>query len=245
MLSGRNERRVRKMRSGSWLTLAACFVAGCSRGGNYVEGTADPPGKVNAFDPSASLHQVASFAGGGARLVSIDARGVRSDGTMDLEAVYYPAVEYAFVRPAAPVDRSKYPVGTRPESKDELAVVAVRKSSVVNTTSSQLIDRGMAITKTSPVAAGNVPTAEPQCTFAALWSAAIGRGVPRDAVAHVTYEKSAYRFEVENTPHTYAFDASCKFATATTDPTITPAATVAPSPVVSAIPAAAVPSRHR
>jgi hypothetical protein len=233
------------MRSASSLALAACVVAGCSRGGNYVEGTADPPGKVNAFDPSASLHQVANFAGGGARLVSIDARGVRSDGTMDLEAAYYPAVEYAFVHPAGPVDRSKYPVGTRPESKDELAVVAVRKSSVVTTTSSQLIDRGMAITKTSPVTAGDVPVLEPRCTLAALWSAAIGRGVPRDAVAHITYERNAYRFEVENTPHTYAFDASCKFATAATDATAPPAATVAPAPVVSAIPAATVSPRRR
>ncbi len=226
-------------------SVAVCLLlAACSKNDNHMEGTVAPPGKTNAFDPSASLAEVTTFAGTNAKLVSIEARGVRSDGTMDLEAQYYPSAEYKFVRPPAPVDRSKYPVGTVPESSSEEATVSVRKSSVVDMgNQGQKIDRGMAITNTRAADKSDVPVASPRCTFAVLWATAIAQGAPRDAVARITYQHDVYEFSVENTAFSYRFDDACKPATR---PTTSPAATI-PPPVeaVTASPPVVAPKHRR
>src|SRR5688572_5316503 len=57
--------------------------------------------RPGAFDPFAGLGEVQPRVGSAARLVSIEASGVRPDGTLDLTAEYTPAprASYKFVEP--------------------------------------------------------------------------------------------------------------------------------------------------
>jgi hypothetical protein len=55
---------------------------------------------LERFDPSASFAAMASFAGPQARLITLRATGVGSDGTMNLAAPGGPKVEAEFVAAA-------------------------------------------------------------------------------------------------------------------------------------------------
>jgi hypothetical protein len=55
---------VRPILAVACVALTACGST-CS-GDNHVEGTVDPPGKIDAFDPSGALPKVSAFAGAGA-----------------------------------------------------------------------------------------------------------------------------------------------------------------------------------
>jgi hypothetical protein len=69
----------------------------------------------------------------------------------------------------------KYPVGTKPDPGPEVAVVPVRKSTVVEYSSGggTKIDRGMSVASQTAARKSDVAYGEPRCTFAALWSSAI------------------------------------------------------------------------
>jgi hypothetical protein len=50
----------------------------------------------------------------------------------------------------------------------------------------------------------------PACTFQTLWSEAIARGVPSDAVATIRYDHRGYLFEIRHTEHALQFDQACR-----------------------------------
>jgi hypothetical protein len=102
--------------------LAAMVLAGLGLAGCAYDGSVKAPGDPRAFDAVAVLAEVTAFAGPGARLVSIEAEYVRSDGTVDTRASYVDRsatfVTYRFIAPYAgppppPRDKS-VPLGAGP-----------------------------------------------------------------------------------------------------------------------------------
>ena len=69
-----------------------------------MKNTTAPPGDLNHFDPIAAFAAASSYAGPEAKLLSLFAKDVRSDGTMDLEAEYFPMVSMTFATKATTDD---------------------------------------------------------------------------------------------------------------------------------------------
>lgn len=81
----------------------------------FGEETYPIAGDPTRFDPVAGIQEVQAKVGAKAILLSVNARSVRSDGTMDLNATYSPApsADYTFLVPLdkAPEDQTAPPIG--------------------------------------------------------------------------------------------------------------------------------------
>jgi len=188
------------------------LLAACS-----LEGTADVPGDVHAFDPIGSLSAVTAFAGSGAKLVRLEAKFVREDGTQDLEASYVGYVSsdtYDFARPTGSAVDPSVPVGARPTvAPFEGIAVTIQKphwvsQSVNGQQPEQKKHKGMAV---GPGGGGSmkVPAGPPVCSFKKLWAAARGHGAPAGAVAVITFDAKGYEFRIDGTPVHMQFDGQC------------------------------------
>ncbi|MGH7751476.1 MAG: hypothetical protein ACREN5_01555 [Gemmatimonadales bacterium] len=167
------------------------------------------PGDARRFDPFGALPEVAEYAGGGAKLVSIEVALVRADGTMDLKADYKPSphVTYRFVREVERPDDAPPPgaggantgpwyqpvqvEASEPGQRRRRTRVGAGGSSVVD-----YVNKGMERT-TSTVVSGEQRIVElPGCSIADMFRLAIERGAPADAVAHVTYDRHGYGLRI-------------------------------------------------
>lgn len=80
--------------------------------GGSTRQTVTIDGDPARFDPVASLNQVMSLAGPGARLEVLRTAGVRRDGTLDLTAAYSPAPSATYeLHRDAPAPKNAPPVG--------------------------------------------------------------------------------------------------------------------------------------
>jgi hypothetical protein len=52
--------------------------------------------------------------------------------------------------------------------------------------------------------------APPTCDFARLWSVALERGAPADAVASIEYNAEGYEFRIQDTDVRLEFDTNCR-----------------------------------
>lgn len=211
-----------------WLSVSALGVSllatDCSC---TYENSVDVPGPIRQFDPIAALPKVMNYAGAGAELISIDVLHAREDGTVDLEADYYPGwtvpVHYLVVRPNQAQPDPSIPLGARPAvSPYELVEIEVMKPHwrTVDTNDSEWTSkhRGMlAESRSGP--AGSMPasgsgretvTRPPQCNLAQLWRAARERGAPTGAVATIHYDRAGYHFTIPQTALDFRLDASCR-----------------------------------
>lgn len=210
----------RKFRSISWrqgaLLLLLSLLTGlwaCPDEAKVI--SADPPGDRARYEPFGSLGAVQDFAGPGAELLSVNARFVRSDGTMDLDAEHGPYVLYIFLRPR-PGDPD-LPVGAGGGSGYEKVQIRVsapgymsRKSTGSTNVKINSSHKGMVILGTSgakkKIRKKVVPP--PRCTLGALWLSAVEAGAPKDAVAVIGYGKRGYSFRIEGTDVEQSFDFS-------------------------------------
>jgi hypothetical protein len=179
---------------------------------NDLKGTTDPPGgDVHAFDPIAAIPAVTQFAGGAAQLVEIDARGVRSSGTQDLDAAYYPETDYEFIRPAQ--QHSDLPIGAQPVSTplERVRVQVANPNFVQVAGEGTFFNRGM---KKDISSTTDEPPSSPfsPCAFAALWQVAQTKGAPPDAVARIAYSGATWKFDIANTSISLSFDEKCALA---------------------------------
>src|SRR5258708_15523220 len=99
--------------------MAACFglITGLSYFQGYVvKGTRPIPGDAAKYDPIASFPQIVQFAGGNLKLLSMDMKFVKADGTLDLTADYGPEVYYYFahVLDSSPTNASPLGAGGNP-----------------------------------------------------------------------------------------------------------------------------------
>ncbi|MDL1900931.1 hypothetical protein FBR02_09205 [Anaerolineae bacterium CFX9] len=167
------------------------------------------------FDPLAALADIQAWAGADARLMEINARYVRSDGTLDLNASYGSSqadVEYVFFRAierpadAPPPGAPGAGVG---QWYEQITINAYRPgqmrqiSSVGGSVSvrTQVINQGMTrrvgrpTTNLFPYAADEF-VGYPDCSFAAIWQEMIARGAPAEGVAFITYNADGYSFNI-------------------------------------------------
>ena len=194
-----------------------------------IEQTAPVPGDATRFDPVASYPAVIAHAGVDAKLLSIDAQFVKSDGTMDLLADYDPNVDYDFYTELKDPPKDAPPVGagSNPEGKwyRKIKVEVYRPGQGRSVSqmgsggnfSYSYTNRGMDRDTDDPVSnMSEKEVPDPKCSFADLWKTAIAKGAPQGAVASITYkadsstEKPAYEFVVRDTKVDLNFDADCK-----------------------------------
>ncbi|MFH1807691.1 MAG: hypothetical protein ABIJ09_03020 [Pseudomonadota bacterium] len=139
--------------------------------------TAAAPGDLSRFDPVASYAAMARFAGPEAQLIAMDARFVRSDGTLDLGADYLPTILLRFVTRASAEDvaaqgarapGSGFKVGDRIETA--VSVITPRLISASSSTGKHNTWRHLGMERTPQVlSAPAVTTAPPPaCSLGAL-----------------------------------------------------------------------------
>ncbi|HJR73968.1 MAG TPA: hypothetical protein VJ806_10065 [Luteimonas sp.] len=204
------------------LLIAAIFFYSSSK----LAHTVPPPGDPSRFDPVAGYAQVAAFAGADVRLLSIDARFVRSDGTMDLEAEYRPSpnARYHFLR-EVPAPAKAPPVGAggnadgrwyeqvQVEVSRPWEFRSVRSIGASGSASYQYFNRGMQRRADPP--SGRAPAATapaPVCAFSRLWRNAIARGAPATAVARIEYDARGYEFSIDGLRFSMRFGVDCSVA---------------------------------
>ncbi len=203
------------------LVLGSLGAAGCFPGTTLV------PGDPYRFDPVARLPEVAAYAGVSAKFLTLVARYVREDGTINLFARYIttnftPAV-YTFVQPQPPSDEPHFPVGAPPtvEGPKVLAVFVGIRSSRAEGGDFGAFYGGMFRETGSINSIHDDPenrnlrepfdtaTPPPRCPFANLWATARQRGAPAGAIAVIAYDPTGYRFRIDGTPFKLDFDTSC------------------------------------
>ncbi len=201
------------------LLIAAMFYYASAK----LAHTVPPPGDPRSFDPVAHYREVAAFAGADAQLVSIQARFVRSDGTLDLDAEYRPSpnVRYRFLREvAAPAEAPPVGAGGNADGRWFEAVQvevsrpwefrSVRSIGGSGSGSYQYFNRGMQRRADPP--SGRAPAAvapAPACPFRRLWQAAIARGAPATAVANIEYDARGYEFGIDDLRFSMRFALDC------------------------------------
>lgn len=203
------------------------IYASCSNffGNLMGEETFEISGDNRRFDAFAKLEEIKGRLQPNARLVSIKATFVRSDGTMDLEAKYtpFPQTEYIFHRPLEKPPENAPPLGAGRGPNDiwyeEIRVQCfqpgqyrhVTKSSGNSRTTYTYKHLGIDIDRGTPRSGQLEPALpDPQCTLQKLWEIAIEKGADRNAVARVEYDKQGYQFRIDRTDVRFACDADCR-----------------------------------
>src|SRR5260221_548100 len=169
-------------------TLCAVACAACD-----LEGTQAVPGPATRFDPVSAAARVAAFAGDGAKLVRLEARFVREDGTQNLEAEYVghaTASEYVFSRRAAIDDGPAAPVGALPaRSPRDSVTVTIQRPAWVHVhrigggeeVEGNFKHLGMERTEGSGGSSAADAVSLPSCSFADLWKIARQHDAPAGA----------------------------------------------------------------
>ncbi|HLG25541.1 MAG TPA: hypothetical protein VI588_01965 [Candidatus Gracilibacteria bacterium] len=177
------------------------------------------------FDPIASYEEVKNTIDPEAQLISFRASYVRSDGTMDLNATYTPkpSTNYKFFRelPEAPEDAPPVGAGSSPDGKWYERVTAEvytpgqwrHVTSVGGGVSTEYSYQNKGVDLERDDAVGSIPgepASAPECSLKDLWSTAIGKGAPENAVAVITYDADGYVFSIYDAQINLEFSTDCK-----------------------------------
>lgn len=165
------------------------------------------------FDPVQGYSDARRLVGDQEDFMSMRARFVRPDGTMDLAAEYEPTVRYRWR--GAPSEDQR-PVGAGGGGKRvEVVDVTVNDFGLHQTGQAgpetfYRFDLGFRrVERTLPHLGEQTVTDPPRCALSELWRHALDDGAPQDAVAVVDYDASGYTFVVEDTDVRMEFDAAC------------------------------------
>lgn len=180
-------------------------------------------GDVTAFDPIVGLDQAMDFAGGDVKLVSLESKFVKSDGTMDLTASYHARTDYDFVSELAEPPADAPPVGAGGSLSDKwympVSVSVFDPGQMRHVTSmggnysysGSYVHKGMERTFDKPVSKLNDPIVDlPTCMFDDLWLTAIEKGAPKNAVATIKYDENGYEFTISDAKIYLEFDKTCQ-----------------------------------
>jgi|SRR5687768_3661860 len=170
--------------------------------------------KPSAFDPFAGLGEVQPQVGAASRLVSIEASGVRPDGTMDLTAEYTPGprASYEFIEPTEEGKDKMPPVGAG-RKPDDVWARGVKAEAYRPGQTSHITKRGGSVNaeyyhtndgvtvKFDSPRAQALPSAlpSPSVSTKEMWEKALSLGAPKDAVAQVSYDAKGYGFWITGT----------------------------------------------
>ncbi len=169
-------------------------------------------GDPQNFNPITSLTAAQQLAGPENPLVAMEARFVRADGSMNLEADYGPLVVYTFrgkghVNPDLPLGAG----GGVP--KDRFFDVRAEAPHTVHPgdeDGNSFMNLGLMRMARSEPLARTEPAPQPTCSFAQLWADALKMGAPKTAVAVITYDAGGYAFRIEDTPLRIVFNGKCQ-----------------------------------
>lgn len=173
------------------------------------------------FDPFVGIEEVRSRVSPKAKLVSVRASFVRSDGTMDLTATYKPAprVTYEFDVELDKAPAEAPPIGAgrgpndvwvqrvrvdcyEPGQRRHVRRISGGSSAEYNYTNEGMdVDRGTPGMSKVPIDIG-----KPKLSTAEIWKAALAAGAPRDAVASIEYSKDGFDFSISGTGVDLEFD---------------------------------------
>lgn len=181
-------------------------------------------GNPATYSPITYFSEAQELAGEDALLYEMEAKFVKSDGTMDLTASYNPppSADFTFYIPAdKPKDAPPTGAGSDKYSREVNIMVerawtthGVTKSTANTRTRYTYFNFGIAADFDEPnnfrQLEKAVPT--PKCDFADLWKAAITEGANPEAVSTIIYNKDGYDFRVfgDKEDLYLKFDMSCK-----------------------------------
>ncbi len=198
---------VSRANTSGWIVYSAPMMRVCgavllmlAANGCSAPNTAAPPGVIERFDASAGFTAMANFAGPQARLITLRATGVGSDGMMNLAAPGGPKIAAEFVAAAIAGDPE-----LQPEGKYAVGH-AIRVLLTVQAPRGE--HRGMGRAPNGR-ATGDERTIEPPgCTFVELWNQAIELGAPRTGTATIDYDAEGYAFAIDG-QEVRRFSGSC------------------------------------
>ncbi|PRQ04897.1 hypothetical protein ENSA5_04770 [Enhygromyxa salina] len=174
------------------------------------------PGDPSRFDPVARYDEVANFAGSGLKLRQLSAKGVKEDGTVDLEEERYSTgVEYHFAKSISPpADAPPVGAGGSATWHQRVLVLLSKAGDVGEETdqhgSRRVVSKGMRRVEPEPDSGPPPPDLPaPKCGFAELWKQAREAGAPAGAVANIDYMNDRYAFRVSDVGFTLEFDIDC------------------------------------
>lgn len=193
---------------------------------HYFEHSQAIPGDATRVDPVRVFPQVQAYAGVGARLVSVEARSVHMDGTLNLMETYVPSpsVNYVFVADAVS-DKKSPPPGVLSQENDrtkqKVTIVLSRPGEIryVTRTSASgrsrynYVNYGMKREEFGAGTASSLETAGiPTCLFTDLWKVALQKktDLSPQTVASITYAANEYHFEIPGTDVDLLFSANCR-----------------------------------
>jgi hypothetical protein len=179
------------------------------------------------FDPFADLGEVTAGVGAKARLVSIEASGVRPDGTMDLSADYTPSprATYEFIEPTEEGKERMPPVGAG-RKPDDIWARGVKAEAYRPGQRSHItkmggnvnaeywhVNEGVTVKFETPRAqALPEALAAPSLSTREMWEKAISLGALRDAVARVSYDAEGYEFDIAGTGFSLRWEVNGEFS---------------------------------
>lgn len=170
-------------------------------------------GDGNHFDPIVAYPAIAKYAGSDLQLSSIHIYYVRSDGTLDLNAKsYQPHVYYYFFErmDGRPTDAPPVGAGGKLNERWYLPVdVDVTAPSHAGDKPELRRYEGKATNDTQQA----IPA--PTCSVRRLWSVALEKGAPPDAVATIDYGDNGYYFRISDTSVSLSFDFKCQLTRGT------------------------------
>jgi hypothetical protein len=185
--------------------------------GGGMADTREVPGDATRFDPIANFATIKAYAGSGAQLTGMDAYYVRSDGTLDLTADYYPRVDLDFVIPTtAPANAPPIGAGGSADGEWYIPVeVDIFQPGQWRKVSSSgrsytYMNRGMQRDVEEPTSSERTILPDPACSFADLWAVALTKDAPSGAVAMIDYDASGYRFYISDVSISLQFDMDCQ-----------------------------------
>lgn len=177
------------------------------------------------FDPFAAIDDIKTHVGTGARLYSVEADYVASDGTMNLYATYdpQPEVKYKFYfqqdhgpKEAPPIGAGRGPKDVWLQSVEVTCYEPGKEMHVVlpngrHNSSYFYKNEGMDFSRSSTYMGKLDPDlGAPNLTPAQMWKTAVARGAPKDAVAKITYNMNGYHFSIEGTDFDLYWDSAGK-----------------------------------
>lgn len=186
-----------------------------------VEMTTSFSGDPTAFDPVERLSEVQAHAGPDTRLTEIEARLVKSDGTLDLMADYSPAprVEYTFYHVLDTPPPNVAPTGAT-QWYEQVTVDAYEPgqrrfvSSMGGDINMEYIYYNQGLDKEVGSPTSSKPSQEfvepPTCHFSDLWATAIQEGASPEYVADITYDDDGYEFRIRDAQIRLNFNTNCQ-----------------------------------
>ncbi len=188
------------------LLMFFCSFGSALFGGVFFEFMWFAPGDNRNFDPIANFDAVYDRVGRHNQFVSMEARFVRMDGTLDLWATYDPKVYYQFTRTTLPVNAKPIGAGGNAEGVQYNTTRIILDSKNDGFHLINFIMDADYWVMTQPV---DTPVSPPTCPLRDLWAVALAAGAPELAVATIDYDADGYDFEIRDTDFRFRFGMDC------------------------------------